>query len=103
MDTGGNGLGDGHSSSKPSSEMIAYKNVDDIPSARDLMIQVDTKNDAVLVPIYGVMIPFHVATIKSVSSQQDGGISYIRIILNVPEMGFNANYMPTTNFQATFM
>lgn len=99
--TGGIGSGDGHSSSKPSSEMIAYKNVDDIPSARDLMIQVDTKNDAVLVPIYGVMIPFHVATIKSVSSQQDGGNSYIRIIFNVPGTGFNANYMPTTKFPSS--
>lgn len=99
--TGGNGSGDGHSSSKPSSEMIAYKNVDDIPSARDLMIQVDTKNDAVLVPIYGVMIPFHVATIKSVSSQQDGGNSYIRVIFNVPGTGFNANYMPTTKFPSS--
>jgi nucleosome binding factor SPN SPT16 subunit len=101
--TGGNDSGDRHSSSKSSSEMIAYQNVDDIPSARDLMIQVDAMNDAVLVPIYGVMIPFHVATVKSVSSQQDGGNSYIRIILNVPGTGFNANYMPTTNFQAAFM
>jgi len=65
------------------------------------MIQVDTKNDAVLVPIYGVMIPFHVATIKSVSSQQDGGNSYIRIIFNVPGTGFNANYMPTTKFPSS--
>lgn len=99
--TGGIGSGDGHSSSKPSTEMIAYKNVDDVPSARDLMIQVDTKNDAVLVPVYGVMIPFHVATIKTVSSQQDGGMSYIRIIFNVPGTGFNANYMPTTKFPSS--
>uniref|UniRef100_A0A0D6QWA7 FACT complex subunit n=1 Tax=Araucaria cunninghamii TaxID=56994 RepID=A0A0D6QWA7_ARACU len=96
--SGGVGIGDGHGSNKPAGEMIAYKNVDDIPTSRELMIQVDTKNDAVLVPIYGIMVPFHVATIKSVTSQQDGGNSYIRIIFNVPGTGFNSNYMPTTKF-----
>lgn len=65
------------------------------------MIQVDTKNDAVLVPIYGIVVPFHVATIKSVTSQQDGGNSYIRIIFNVPSTGFNANYMPTMKFPSS--
>ncbi|KAH9319247.1 hypothetical protein KI387_021016, partial [Taxus chinensis] len=98
---GGVGTGDGHGSSKLSTEMIAYKNVDDIPSSRELMIQVDTKNDAVLVPIYGIMVPFHVATIKSVTSQQDGGNSYIRIMFNVPGTGFNANYMPTMKFPSS--
>ncbi|GLJ05022.1 hypothetical protein SUGI_0009560 [Cryptomeria japonica] len=98
---GGIGTGDGHGSSKPSTEMVSYKNVDDIPVSRELMIQVDTKNDAVLVPIYGIMVPFHVATIKSVTSQQDGGNSYIRIIFNVPGTGFNANYMPTMKFPSS--
>ena len=65
--------------------------MNDIPVSRELMIQVDTKNDAVLVPIYGIMVPFHVATIKSVTSQQDGGNSYIRIIFNAG-INFNANY-----------
>eukprot|EP01018_Ginkgo_biloba_P030029 Gb_09795 [translate_table: standard] len=95
---GGLGAGDGHGSSKTASEMIAYKNVDDIPSSRELMIQVDQKNEAILVPIYGIMVPFHVATVKSVTSQQDGGNSYIRIIFNVPGTGFNANDMPTLKF-----
>ena len=72
--------------------MVSYKNVEDIPISRDLTIQVDTKNDVVLVPIYGIMVPFHVATIKSVTSQQDGGNFYIRIIFNVAGTDFNANY-----------
>eukprot|EP01018_Ginkgo_biloba_P015557 Gb_19843 [translate_table: standard] len=45
--------GDGHGSSKAASGMIAYKNIDDIPSSRELVIQVDQKNEAILVPIYG--------------------------------------------------
>jgi nucleosome binding factor SPN SPT16 subunit len=61
-------------------------------------LQVDQKNEAVLLPIYGSLVPFHIATIKSVSSQQDGGHSYIRIIFNVPGAGFGPNDMPSQKF-----
>eukprot|EP01018_Ginkgo_biloba_P035545 Gb_23782 [translate_table: standard] len=96
---GGPGTGDGQGSSRTTGEMVAYKNVDDIPSSRELMIQVDQKHEAILLPVYGIMVPFHIATIKSVSSQQDGGSSYIRIIFNVPGTGFNANDVSSQKFQ----
>jgi hypothetical protein len=51
-------------------EVVAYRGVDDIPGSRELMIQVDQRNEAVLLPIYGLMVPFHVATIKNVTSSQ---------------------------------
>jgi nucleosome binding factor SPN SPT16 subunit len=60
--------------------------------------QVDQKNEAVLLPIYGLLVPFHIATVKSVSSQQDGGHSYIRIIFNVPAAGYGPNDIPTQKF-----
>jgi nucleosome binding factor SPN SPT16 subunit len=94
---GGSGHGDGQGSAKSTNDITAYRNVDDIPS-RELMIQVDQKNEAVLLPIYGSLVPFHIATIKSVSSQQDGGHSYIRIIFNVPGAGFGPNDMPSQKF-----
>ncbi|KAI8024023.1 FACT complex subunit SPT16 [Camellia lanceoleosa] len=54
------------------------------------MIQIDQRNEAILLPIYGSMVPFHVAVVKSVSSQQDTNRScYIRIIFNVPGTPFN--------------
>lgn len=62
------------------------------------VLQVDQKNEAVLLPIYGLLVPFHIATIKSVSSQQDGGHSYIRLIFNVPGAGFGPNDIPTQKF-----
>ncbi|KAL2513935.1 FACT complex subunit SPT16 [Forsythia ovata] len=50
-----------------------------------MMIQVDQKNDTILLPIYGSMVPFHVSTLKTVSSQQDTNRNcFIRIIFNVP-------------------
>ncbi|KAF2300884.1 hypothetical protein GH714_018015 [Hevea brasiliensis] len=87
---GGSATGDNLGAAKTSTDLIAYKNVNDIPPARDLMIQIDQKNEAVLLPIYGSMVPFHVATIRTVSSQQDTNRNcYIRIIFNVPGTPFN--------------
>lgn len=87
---GGPGAGDKNAAVKASTELTAYKNVNDLPPPRDLMIQIDQKNEAVLLPIYGSMVPFHVATIRTVSSQQDTNRTcYIRIIFNVPGTPFN--------------
>ncbi|XP_051146785.1 FACT complex subunit SPT16-like [Andrographis paniculata] len=84
--------GANHGPVKPSGELIAYKNVNDLPPPRDFMIQVDQKNEAILLPIYGKMVPFHIATVKSVSSQQDTSRTcYIRIIFNVPGAPFSQN------------
>ncbi|KAG6553865.1 hypothetical protein Mapa_004782 [Marchantia paleacea] len=96
--SGGSGAGDGGNSVKAGGEIVAYKDVNDIPTSRELMIQVDQKREAVLLPVYGLLVPFHIATVKSVTSQQDGGHCYIRIIFNVPGAGFGANDLPTQKF-----
>ncbi|ESQ38472.1 hypothetical protein EUTSA_v10028377mg [Eutrema salsugineum] len=84
------GAGDSRSASKTSADLVAYKNVNDVPQPRDLMIQIDQKNEALLLPIYGSMVPFHVSTIRTVSSQQDSNRNnYIRIIFNVPGTPFS--------------
>jgi len=56
-------------------------------------IFVDTKRDAILVPIYGVPVPFHIATVKSVAltKGEDGGEwSRLRINFNLPGQGQGA-------------
>lgn len=89
---GKNASGDGRASSRTSNDLIAYKNVNDIPPPREIMIQVDQRNEAILIPIYGSMVPFHVATIKTVSSQADTSRNcYIRIIFNVPGTPFSSH------------
>ncbi|KAK6159772.1 hypothetical protein DH2020_003153 [Rehmannia glutinosa] len=83
------GSGDGRAAVKTASELIAYRSVNELPPPREMMIQVDQKNEAILIPIYGSMVPFHVATVKTVSSQQDTNRNcYIRIIFNVPGTPF---------------
>ncbi|RAL39897.1 hypothetical protein DM860_008037 [Cuscuta australis] len=82
--------GENRSAVRGSSELVAYKNVNDLPPPpKDMMIQVDQKNEALLLPIYGNMVPFHVSTVKTVTSQSDTNRNcYIRIIFNVPGMPF---------------
>ncbi|KAA8545292.1 hypothetical protein F0562_020076 [Nyssa sinensis] len=99
---GGSGMADNRGSLKLSGDLIAYKNVNDLPPPRDLMIQVDQKNEAILLPIYGNMVPFHVATVKSVSSQQDTNRTcYIRIIFNIPGTPFTPHDTNTLKFQGS--
>lgn len=88
---GGNEAGDNRSSSRSSAELVAYKNINDLPPPREMMIQIDQKNEAVLLPINGSMVPFHVAFIRTVSSQQDTNRNcYVRIIFNVPGTPFSS-------------
>ncbi|KAF6998357.1 hypothetical protein CFC21_014479 [Triticum aestivum] len=46
------------------------ENVNDVPYSRELVIQVDQRNEGVLLPIYGSMIPFHVSTVKTTSNSE---------------------------------
>lgn len=99
---GGSSAADNRGSVKTIGDLVAYKNVNDLPPPRDLMIQVDQKNEAILLPIYGSMVPFHVATVKSVSSQQDTNRScYIRIIFNVPGTSFTPHDSNSLKFQGS--
>ncbi|XP_010941792.1 FACT complex subunit SPT16 [Elaeis guineensis] len=96
---GGSGTADGRGPVRTSTELIAYKNVNDIPHSKDLVIQVDQRNEAILLPIYGSMVPFHVSTVKSVSSHQDNRTCTIRIIFNVPGTPFSPHDANSIKFQ----
>ncbi|KAF7840699.1 FACT complex subunit SPT16-like [Senna tora] len=99
---GGSAAGDNRASSRTSTELVAYKNINDLPPPRDVMIQVDQKNEAVLLPICGSMVPFHVAFIRTVSSQQDTNRNcYIRIIFNVPGTAFSPHDANSMKFQGS--
>lgn len=65
------------------SDIVAYRSPADIPPLPSLQVLVDQRNECVLVPIYGVQVPFHILTIKNASNNQDGDKAYIRINFNV--------------------
>ncbi len=53
-------------------EVIAYENASLLPKeAQSGRIFVDQKNESVLLPIYGLLVPFHISTIKSVTRSEE--------------------------------
>ena len=83
VEKGGKGAG-------ASADFVAYKSVTDVPAPRkELVIAVDNDREAVLLPVCGMLVPFHVLAIKSCSVSQDAGASFIRINFQVP-MGASA-------------
>lgn len=67
---------------KERKSIIAYKSSKDFPresEISDLKIHVDKKAEAVILPVFGVPVPFHISTIKNVSTSVEGDYLYLRI------------------------
>jgi len=81
-------------------EIVAYKSVSEIPQVPDMVVQTDARHNAVLLPIYGVLVPFHISTIKGVDSNSagEGEATIIRITFHAPGMASAANYEPALKF-----
>ncbi|KAL6048781.1 FACT complex subunit [Balamuthia mandrillaris] len=76
-----------HDDKKRLGDAVAYQNPAQFPKeARSGHIYVDPKRESVLLPIYGVMVPFHITTIKSISKSED----YLRINFNVQSSSASA-------------
>jgi nucleosome binding factor SPN SPT16 subunit len=60
-------------------KLISYASVNEIPSKKNNRIEIDDKNETVLLPINGYHVPFHIATIKNVSKSEEGEFSYLRV------------------------
>jgi len=68
---------------------IAYKSADGYPQQsgpqpRNNLTVVDGKAEAVLVPVFGRLVPFHVSTIKNTTMNEEGGYHYLRINFVAP-------------------
>lgn len=51
---------------------------------RPNQISVDKSKDAVLLPLFGSLVPFHVSTIKSVVKSEEGPKAFLRINFYAP-------------------
>jgi nucleosome binding factor SPN SPT16 subunit len=61
---------------------ISYKSPGQLPREREvkeLKIYVDKKYETVILPIFGVPVPFHIATVKNISQSVEGDYTYLRI------------------------
>ncbi|CAD6184168.1 unnamed protein product [Caenorhabditis auriculariae] len=66
---------------------ISYKSYEKFPQDQELeklLIHVDRRHDTILLPIFGVPVPFHISMIKNCSQSVEGDFTYLRINFNHP-------------------
>ncbi|KAJ8268590.1 hypothetical protein COCON_G00137620 [Conger conger] len=66
---------------------VSYKSVSQMPRERDIRemkIFIDKKYETVVMPVFGIATPFHIATIKNISMSVEGDYTYLRINFYVP-------------------
>lgn len=55
-------------------DIQAYRSFKDMQHNNTLTVQVDHKSECVLAPLYGMLVPFHIMTIKNATTNQVGHI-----------------------------
>lgn len=61
---------------------VSYKNYEKFPKEPEidkLNIYVDRRHDSVILPIFGVSVPFHISMIKNTSQSVEGDFTYLRV------------------------
>jgi len=84
---------------------VSYKTAGLLPKeaeVKDLKIYVDKKYETIIMPIFGVPVPFHIATIKNISSSVEGDYTYLRINFFHPGASIGQNERHS-NPEATFL
>lgn len=72
----------GTQSEKVRKSNVSYKNHEQMPAeieVKQLKIFVDKKYETVILPIFGLPVPFHISTIKNISQSVEGDYTYLRI------------------------
>lgn len=97
---------DGASQATP----VAYRDANQYPTAnqssgggplRTHQTFVDGKQEAVLIPIHGRLVPFHISTVKNVSKSEEGGWTYLRINFVAPAASVSAQQLPPESAEAS--
>lgn len=70
LSKGGTGGGSSVAGSRKVTDVIAYRGVGDMQHNSSLTVQVDHRSESVLVPIYGMLVPFHILTLRNASNNQ---------------------------------
>jgi len=73
------------------------------PEVKELKIYVDKKYETIIMPIFGVPVPFHIATIKNVSTSNEGDFTYLRINFFHPGASIGKDEPRYSSPEATFL
>lgn len=78
--------GDDGDAADKAAAIETYRTGSEMPRAgvRPNQIQVDKTHDAVLLPMFGGLVPFHVSTIKSVIKLEEGSKAILRVNFHAP-------------------
>ncbi|KAJ1505154.1 FACT complex subunit spt16 [Coelomomyces lativittatus] len=62
----------------------SYKTMYMLPKDAGLQIYVDHRNESIVLPMFGFSVPFHIATLKNLSKNDEGEYVYIRLNFVTP-------------------
>lgn len=63
----------------------SYKKETQLPrDTASLKIFIDHKNESIILPMYGLAVPFHISTLKNVSKNDEGEYVYLRLNFITP-------------------
>ncbi|KAJ3168124.1 FACT complex subunit spt16 [Irineochytrium annulatum] len=84
-----------------------YRKENNLPkNVEQLRIYVDRRNEAIILPIYGMPVPFHISTLKKVIKNDEGDSVLLRFNFNTPgqSIGKKSDTKdPFENVNATFI
>lgn len=91
--------GGGTDEKKSKKSNVSYKTEERFPQDADvqkMLIFVDRKYDSVVVPIFGIPVPFHISMIKNCSQSVEGDFTYLRINFATPgsQVGKDSGQFP---------
>jgi len=66
-------------------------------------VSIDMEAESILVPIMGALVPFHIRLVKSISRNDDGAFSFLRINFFTPGQGKSAEDFPKVSGRTVYM
>lgn len=73
---------------------VSYKNASLVPKEpeiRENKIYIDKKYETVILPVFGIATPFHISTVKNISTSVEGDYTYLRINFFCPGSALGRN------------
>ncbi|KAI9144721.1 FACT complex component Spt16 [Paraphysoderma sedebokerense] len=83
----------------------SYKKETQLPrDTASLKIFIDHKNESIILPMYGLAVPFHISTLKNVSKNDEGEYVYLRLNFITPGQSMGKkDDLPFEDPNATFV
>ncbi|KAK6109487.1 FACT complex subunit SPT16 N-terminal lobe domain family protein [Brugia pahangi] len=85
---------------------ISYKSYEKFPKEAEvdkLQIHVDRRHDSVILPIFGVPVPFHISMIKNTSQSVEGDYTYLRVNFMHPGSQIGRDQLQFPNPLSTYV